>query len=62
VKGNVAQLVEHRLCKAEVAGSKPVVSTLLFVFSFKRDKIRKGSISIAFAFGRSNELRLTVET
>jgi hypothetical protein len=25
--GNVAQLVEHRLCKAGVAGSNPVVST-----------------------------------
>jgi hypothetical protein len=29
IEGNVAQLVEHRLCKAGVAGSKPVVSTLV---------------------------------
>ena len=29
--GNVAQLVEHRLCKAGVAGSRPVVSTLNFL-------------------------------
>ena len=28
LRGDVAQLVEHRLCKAGVAGSNPVVSTL----------------------------------
>jgi hypothetical protein len=29
VPGDVAQLVEHRLCKAGVRGSIPLVSTLI---------------------------------
>jgi hypothetical protein len=34
MNGDLAQLVEHRLCKAGVRGSIPLVST---VSSFKRD-------------------------
>ena len=29
-KGNIAQLVEHCLCKAGAVGSNPTISTLLF--------------------------------
>ena len=33
-KGNIAQLVEHCLCKAGAVGSNPTISTLLFNFLF----------------------------
>ncbi len=32
--GNIAQLVEHCLCKAGAKGSNPFISTLPFIFSF----------------------------
>ena len=35
--GCVAQLVEHRLCKAGVAGSRPVASTLVWPLEIQRN-------------------------
>ena len=41
IKGAVAQLGEHRVCNARVAGSIPVSSTIILIFHYLMEKPNK---------------------
>ena len=44
--GAVAQLGEHRVCNARVAGSIPVSSTIIFVFHHLMEDLNKFEIHL----------------
>lgn len=44
--GDVAQLVEHPLCKRRVSGSTPLISTIFFSYEIVLFRVGKWSVKI----------------